>query len=214
MTILQESGVQDELVKIAAPEDLAAFLRANAIDLSTWNGQNGTKTVEDFWKELVEGEAQLAKGIRGEALAIIRKISPSGAWVYHFPAQASGLYLRETYVEDKATGAKKDRQRSYSLGEKAKPGETHREAIIRGIREELGVTGELAVFDAAKSAREEQSPSFPGLLTRYEEQKFNVALTADQFIPTGYVEEQKKKCIRFEWEATTKTRDEIMAVTA
>lgn len=33
MTTLQE-GVHDELIQIAAPEDLAAFLRASKIDLA------------------------------------------------------------------------------------------------------------------------------------------------------------------------------------
>lgn len=122
--------------------------------------------------------------------------------------------MRETYVEDIATGNKKDRKRSYTLGEKAKPGENHRDAIIRGVREELNVAGELLVLDAAKSSREESSPSFPGLLTRYVEQKFNIILSSAQFNPDGYIEEQKKKRIRFEWEAATKTRDEIMSVTA
>lgn len=170
-------------VEVISVEDLEECLRAHDIDLSKW-GVDGAKTVRHLLKEIQAGETHFRKGARG----LVRQIMPSGTRVYHVPAYETGLYLKESHQISRKDGKRTERKRPYSVGEKAKPGETLRESAIRGIREELKIIGDFTILDREKSIREEDSPSFPGLLTRYIDQRFDAILNAEQYKPDGYVE--------------------------
>ncbi len=200
MTKSVDTKEQLELVKVATPEDLAEFLRSRGIDIGKWTGQQGTKTLDHFFREIHEGEAQLAEIIRDEAKSALRLIMVGGAHIYHCPANGTALFLREKYVENLSTGDKKDRKRSYAVGEKAKPGESHRDAMIRGIREELQIRTTFGIAEISRDVRTEISASFPDLNTRYDERRFNVVLNAEQFNQDGYIETRDGKRIVFAWE--------------
>ncbi len=208
-----DTAQQDELVQIANPKELDDFLRAHGVDTDVWTGLGKVKKVEDFYQEIREGEAQLVRAFRREAHIAIRQIRPGGAYVFHFPHdEETGLYLREEYAEDKINHKRDDRKRPYSIGEKAIGDETHYQAIVRGVREELGIEGEFVVRPASTDEREETSNSFPGMTTRYKEQRFNVVLNDKQYRPEGYTEDGEKKLLHFIWEAAQKTRSSILAL--
>ncbi len=210
-----DNAQQDELVQVANPKELDEFLRAHGVDTDIWTGLGKVKKVEDFYQEIREGEAQLVRAFRGEAHIAIRQIRPGGAYVFHFPRdEETGLYLREEYAEDKIKGRREDRKRPYSIGEKAIGDETHYQAIERGVREELGVEGDLIIRPASKDVREETSSSFPGMTTRYQEERFNVVLAGSQYRAEGYTEDGPKKILHFIWEATQQTRSAILAIGA
>lgn len=181
-------------VQVSSPEELAECLRANGVDLTQW-GTDGAK-VKKLMGELSEGETQLVKDAQG----LIRQIMPSGVRVYHCPNYGTALYLREAYQEDLITKAKKVRPRDYSVGEKAKPGETHLQAAVRGLREELQIEGNFALIPAEKNIRIEESPTFAGLRTRYDDQKFTAILNALQYRTNGYEEVRAGKKNVFHWE--------------
>ncbi len=210
-----DTAQRDELVQVANLQELEEFLREHGVDTDAWTGLGKVKKSDDFYKEIKAGEAQLVRALRGEAHIAIRQIRPAGAYVFHFPRdEETGLYLREEYVQDKIKGEKTDRKRPYSIGEKAIGDETHQQAIVRGVREELGVDGEVATKLASKDVREEKSASFPGMTTQYQEERFNVLLADSQYRPEGYTENGAKKIIHFIWEATKQTRSAILAVGA
>lgn len=182
-------------VLVSSLQELAECLCANSIDLTQW-GTDGAK-VKKLFGELLEGETQLVKDTQG----LIRQIMPSGVRVYHCPVDGTALYLREVYQEDLASKVKKTRQRDYSVGEKAKPGENHLQAAVRGVREELQIEGNFAIVPAEKNVRLEESPTFPGLRTRYDDQKFTAILNALQYRIDGYEELRAGKKNVFRWES-------------
>ncbi len=183
----------EEIVVIQDLAELKRVLGEGNIDTSVW-GQGKAKTVEAFLKELSEGEARLVRETRG----LLRNIVVSGAHVF-YSDRGNTLYLREEKQVFKKDGRERKRDSKVSVGEKAKPGETPRNAIVRGIREELGVQGNFGLVDSTSSMREEHSPSFPGLLTRYNEHHFLAFLHDGQFKAEGYVEEADDKTTYFTW---------------
>lgn len=191
-----ESPVElvEEPVTVLSPEDLASFLRANGVDLTQW-GVKKAKTIEDFYAEIAAGEAHLMKDVQGA----IRKIMPSGVSVYHTPATGTSLYLHEDRQEF-ADGRKRNRGLKYSIGEKAKPGEDHLAAAVRGIREELNLAGKFTIFQTQSAVRVEESPSFPGLRTKYDEARFVAMINEAQYKPEGYIEDDGKKRSYFVWQ--------------
>lgn len=183
----------EEQVTIVSEEDLAEFLRNQGVDLTLW-GVGKAKTLTDFYKEIREGEAHLMKDIKGA----LRKIMPSGVSVYYVPETGTTLYLHEER-QVFADGRIRNREQSHSIGEKAKPGEDHLAAAIRGIREELGVDGNFAIFQTQCATRIELSPSFPGMRTKYDEKKFVALLNKTQYRPDGYIDDDGKKTGYFVW---------------
>jgi len=81
-----------------------------------------------------------------------------------------------------------------------KLGEVPAEAIIRGIVEELGINGEIAIKYIEKIENFGEAGSYPGMLTKSTTHYFEAILEASQFNPDGYIEEQSDKSTYFVWE--------------
>jgi hypothetical protein len=81
-----------------------------------------------------------------------------------------------------------------------KPGENPKEAMVRGIAEELEIEGEINLTKIDTDEKLITSPSYPGLQSQYVTHKFEVALNEQQFNPDGYKEEQSDKSTYFIWE--------------
>jgi len=129
-------------------DDLRAWLRGLGIDTSTW-----VKSVRDLWKEYVNGETTFADGAR--LISVVRVVIRSGDRVLFEVGQELDGGERRT--------------RNALPSEKMKPGESVRQAALRCVREELGVTvgAEAARPDETPTVEVVASPSYAGLPTRY-----------------------------------------------
>jgi len=135
-------------MKFESEDDLRAWLHGHGIDTSTW-----TKSVGDLWREYANGETTFADGSR--VVSVVRVVIRRGDHVLFEVGQVLDGGERRT--------------RNALPSEKMKPGESVREAALRCVREELGVTvGDTAARpDETPKVKVESSPSYAGLPTRY-----------------------------------------------
>jgi len=138
-------------MKFESEDDLRAWLHGHGIDTSTW-----VKSVGDLWKEYVNGETVLHDDPPARATSVVRVVIRSGDRVLFEVGQVLDGGERRT--------------RNALPSEKMKPGESVRQAALRCVREELGVTvGEAAARpdETPRTVKVEASPSYAGLPTRY-----------------------------------------------
>lgn len=185
----KESREGEELIK------LEQQLKQAGIDISSW-GTGEAKTLEDLKKEIECGETVLVTGKKGE---LLRKVEVCDANVYYISPEGKKYLLREDKQVFK-DGRVRRRHLGQSVSEKMKPGEKPADAMIRGIQEELGIKGKIAITEIGTDEQTIGSPSYPGLQSQYIHHKYEVFLNAEQFNPDGYVEEQKNKTTYFVWE--------------
>lgn len=136
-------------------EALEAWLLAAGIDTLGW-GVGGAKTVADLWAEMEEGDAVLDEAL---PLRIVN--------VVQVRIRRDGRELFEM-AQELADGQQRRRNRLPS--EKVKAGESFAAAAARCLQEELGLGGDE--FSIGSERLEEKmrtidSPSYPGLATRY-----------------------------------------------
>ena len=76
------------------------------------------------------------------------------------------------------------------------------EAATRALAEELEIddVNDLKILPVVN--KEQESPSYPGLRSRYENNFFEVFLTKNQYNPDGYQEEQQDKITYWAWKQT------------
>jgi hypothetical protein len=72
--------------------------------------------------------------------------------------------------------------------------------MIRGIKEELGIEGDLSLREIGIEEETTDSPSYPGLKSHHIYHNFEVSLNDQQFNPDGYIEDQEDKTTYFIWE--------------
>ena len=96
----------------------------------------------------------------------------------------------------------RERRRNFkgAVQEKMKAGENPKEAMIRGIWEELGITDSIELEEQEKTEETLDSPSYPGIRSRYIRHNFKGTLSEEQFNLDGYIEEQEDKSTYFVWE--------------
>ncbi|KAK9093738.1 hypothetical protein Scep_025207 [Stephania cephalantha] len=146
------------------PQSLSNWLKSRlpSTSLAAWGAQPGTKNVHNLWLELSQGETTLIDStppIRTVNVVTVTIISPDG------------LNLIETRQE-LSDGSFRDRGRP--LSEKMKPGETVENAVMRAVREELGLQGidgvngvRIVPGSYMKRVEERASASYPGLPASY-----------------------------------------------
>jgi|LakMenEpi03Aug12_release.lakeMendotaPanAssembly.Ray.scaffolds.fasta_scaffold769694_1 hypothetical protein len=86
------------------------------------------------------------------------------------------------------------------ISEKFKLNESAINAACRGIKEELGIcinSSDLELF--GKKSEEKESPSYPGLTTRYAFYDFRWDMPEEYFNPDGYVADEGDCVTYFEW---------------
>lgn len=177
-----------------ALEALNARLESFGIDTSTW-GTGEAKTLRNLHEEIAQGETALVES----AGKLLRRVTGSAADVYYSAPDGTKYRLKEEKQVFK-DGRERTRTSQLAVSEKFKPGEDPRAAIIRGIEEELGVSGALEPEDIGTETEIKDSQSYPGLETEYIRHEFKVELSEDQFNPNGYVEVQSGKSTYFVWE--------------
>lgn len=174
---------------------LKKLLEDNGIDISQW-GKGAAKTIEHLQKEIVEQETFLIIGETGE---LIRKVVIVGADIYYTSQDGKRYRLKEDrqVFND---GSERRRDYGHAVSEKMKIEEEPEIAMIRGIREELGIEGVIQLSKTEADEKVISSPSYPGLNSHYIRYGFEVFLSENQFNIEGYVEEQADKKTYFVWE--------------
>ena len=165
------------------------------IDTSSW-GTGKAKTLEHLQREIESGETIL---IIRETGKLLRRIVVVGADIYYQSPDGKKYRLKEDRQVFK-DGRERRRDLGQAVSEKMKPDEDPKDAMIRGIQEELGISSEIALTETGTDVQQATSPSYPGLESEYIRHKFQTTLTDEQFNPDGYVEEQSDKSTYFIWE--------------
>lgn len=157
------------------------------------------KGVAKSWQSLVDeiqsGECQILwSGDRPIRQISVLKIQILADEASDFP----GASLYEAYQEF-LDGRRRSRD-LFGLSEKIKPGEDLDTAAVRALQEELGInSSQVAVqLDPEQKVEEKESPSYPGLVTRYVFHAALVVLKADVVLPR-YEEIQPDKKTVFVW---------------
>jgi len=169
-------------------------LESAGIDVSTW-GEGTAKTVEHLLAEVKNRECVLTDESDG---SILRKVVVAGADVYYTKPNGRKYRLVESRQVFK-DGREREREYATSVAEKIFIGEDPKVAVIRGIKEELGIEGSMNPVKISQEETTRISKSYPGLLTYYMSYIFKVVLDDSQFNPEGYVEKQSDKQTYFSW---------------
>jgi hypothetical protein len=177
------------------PSDLEVLLQESGIDLSLW-GKGEAKTLGHLQKEINEGETNLVKDNEGK---LLRKVLVGGTDVFYTSSEGKKFKLKEEKQVFK-DGRERRRDLGQAVLEKIKPDEDPKEAMIRGVKEELGIEGDLEMLDKGTEEKYVMSPSYPGLQSQYVRFKFEITLDDNQFNPDGYIENQADKSTYFIWE--------------
>lgn len=185
------------ILKVRSLKSLQKILKQHKVPFETW-GQGPTKTLENFWKELQEGESVLAISGRGK---LTRLVERSQALIY-YEGPAGRLFLRES-MQVFANGARRTRKQDISVSEKRRRGESARSAMVRGISEELKIDlADPSVLERKPGHRyssSKSSRSYPGLAAKNRMAIFMWLMPIEHFDPEGYVERQRTKTTCFEW---------------
>lgn len=148
--------------QFANPDDLAAWLKAAGIDISNW-GQGNAKSVADLWLEYASGESVFDDAPPARVVAVAQVIIRRGDAVL--------LEIAQEFAD----GRRRERLRPPS--EKLKRGEEPLAAALRCLSEELGLSARDVVIENARPSTVQtvDSPSYPGLPTRYRFTTFDAA---------------------------------------
>jgi hypothetical protein len=186
----------EELKKEASKvENLKNQLENAGINTSLW-GTGQAKTLEHLQKEIDEEETVLIPGENGE---ILRRVVVGKADVIYISPNGQKFHLKEE-KQVFTDGRERQRKLENSVFEKMKPGEDPEGAIVRGIKEELNIDGQIDLERLNTMEEIVESPSYPGLRSQYILHVFKITLTEEQFKEEGYVESQKDKSTYFVWE--------------
>jgi hypothetical protein len=176
-------------------------LEGAGISTADW-GRGKAKTIRHLAQEIECGECKLLN-FEG---TLTRIVIVAGADIFYAPPNGQRYQL----IEEKqvfADGRERRRNLAQAVSEKLRPDEDPREAMIRGLREELGISGDVVISYQGESTRTLPSPSYPGLASRYTNHKFTVVLQESQFNPGGYIEAQSDKSTYFVWQPVPKKSD-------
>ncbi len=141
------------------------------IDTSMW-GTGQAKTLANLQKEIESGETVLITGETGE---LLRRVIVGGADIYYQSPNGKKYRLREDRQVFK-DGRERRRDLEQAVSEKMKPDEDPKDAMIRGIQEELGLGDEINLTEMGTDTQRVTSPSYPGLESEYIRHKFQATL--------------------------------------
>lgn len=185
--------MRDGAYRPKSAKQLKSLLKKHDIDYGAW-GTGLAKTITDLLKEIRDGESVL-RVHRGR---LVRQVSHAQANITH-----GSMRLVETH-QVLANGAVRDRgDTDRSVSEKIRKGESPRAAMIRGIREELGLSSFAGNGLTVSTTRTKRSPaggdSYPNLPAEHVLHQFNWQMPREYFIPEGYIERQTRKTSYFAW---------------
>lgn len=137
-------------------EALAAWLAANDVDTAVWTPPNHKRLV-DLWHEYVGGEISFSADPPTRSVAVVQVVLVQ-----------NGQRLVELAQE---MGNGRVRHRNRPPSDKMKPDEHPTDAAARCLQEEVGLRPDQFQLDPTSLTRETRltdSPSYPGLQTRYQ----------------------------------------------
>ena len=146
---------QPKYVEIADLDELKAWLDAHGIDTSSW-GRGEAKPVESLLDEILAGESRLQDDPSLRVISLVQVLIRRG-----------DLVLIET-EQELADG--RTRPRNLPLAEKIRAGEAVNDAVLRGLKEELGIQSHQVTIRESTYRSEQRdmiSQSYPDLKTRY-----------------------------------------------
>jgi hypothetical protein len=176
-------------------QELKDKLEKHNIPTDDW-GTGKSKTLYHLFLETEEGETILEP----YEYTLIRKVSFIGGIILY---KKDGEWLRlkedkQVFVDGRTRVRKK---MPYSLAEKFKTGEDHKNVVIRGAKEELDLTideSQISYYNE-RVFIEESSQDYPGLKTEHTGYEYLIILNEDQYKPEGYIEKQADKSVYFGW---------------
>ncbi len=174
-------------------------LESAGIDTSTW-GTGQAKTLTHLLKEIESGETVLVTVETGE---LLRQVAVCAANIYYESPAGKTYRLKEDRQVFK-DGRERRRDLGQAVSEKMEPEENPIEAMIHGVKEELGIDSKINLTESGTDEKIFTSPSYPGLTSKYIRHKFHVILNNEQFSPEGYVEVQSNISTYFVWEEVDK----------
>jgi hypothetical protein len=220
-----------EIISVPANvEELRDILENVGISTMDWgktmmvNGKTKkTKPLSKLYDEIEKGETKLAK-INNKIKRVVDTVSVK---IYDNPQKLYLLYEISQHDERKENDPSPNVRGNNDMREKMNEGENPRDAIKRGVAEELGENYSTnirffkgtPVMDIDKvDSMEEDSNSYPGLPARYRwyrEEAYIPNLTSDTLYPSQGKEQKKqfftkelkddgsfKRYIKWEWKKT------------
>ena len=180
------------ILDITSLEQLKSVLEEYGVDLSIW-GTEGYKTVEHLWNEIEEGEC-IIYGVDG---VLKREVNFVGAKILYIKDGVKyHLYEEKSLFKD---GRERIRDIWYSMAEKFKFGEDPKEALVRGMEEELGIHINHNQFTQYNKLYFPSDGDYPGIKSSHTGYSFLITLNDYQYDPDGYIEKQSDKDIYFTW---------------
>lgn len=172
-------------------------LGETGVPLDEW-GEGEAKTLNHFVEEVLEGELKVSFDKKENKW--IREVKTVEVGVFYESPDGT-LYRLE---EDRQVfnDGRVRRRGFFWVAEKMKKGEDFLPTAKRAMKEELDLLSPFALGPEHMESKafEQESKSYPGLITKYSIDCFEVYLTPEQFRPEGYVEEQEKLTTFFVWE--------------
>jgi len=156
---------RNRVVELNKLQDMVLWLESIGIDVSQW-GTSTSKSLENLWDEYLRGEIYF---VADPPLRIVQ--------VVQIIVGRNDMILLE--MEQEFSNSKR-RSRNQPPSEKIKPGEDLYDAALRCLNEELGLEPvQIDIDKFSYTAKEEiiESPSYPGLLTRYTIHTLEVQVT-------------------------------------
>lgn len=174
--------------------DLTAKLNKYNISTEEW-GTKKSKSIKYLLNELNEKECVLVEEDGG----LVRYIEFVGIKVYYNDEDGNNWYLNED-EQIFTDGRKRRRTMQSSVSEKMIAGEDPKDGAVRGAMEEIGVKLDINKLTSLRDISfNDNSPSYPGLQTKYKGYQFTTVINKYQFNPDGYVEKQEDKSTFFKW---------------
>lgn len=166
------------------------------IPLLTW-GSGSSKPHSSLINEIRHGESRLVD--TGKEL--IRQVEVARVKVFYRCPDGQVLKLVEKgqYFSD---GRYRQRKSEFSIAEKVGR-ESARTAAARAFLEELGIRDAPELEGGSLTGTRSECQDYPGLVTEKVFTNFTAWLSADQFKPEGYIEQQRDKRTVFGWEPVT-----------
>ena len=189
-------------------DDMKRMLARAGLPIETW-GEGPTKTPENLWQEIVDGEtilmSPLTKEKEEEYGEIIRLTSVLAVDVFT-EIEGELFHLREDRQVFK--DGRGERRRDYlmtSLGEKIKHNEDRDEAVLRAVQEELGLLEEAIASVTPPKDKDEviwrKTETYPELPSRFNSYQYEIHVKPEAVnLEQGYMEDQPEKQIYFVWD--------------
>ncbi len=174
-------------------EIVLSLLKKYNISLDKW-GQGSAKTVDHLDREVEGGESVLEER-DGKLVRVVRV-----SWLNVFYVDRNGD--RYKLIEKKQVfrdGRERVRSTEYSIAEKISKDEEAKNAARRCLREELGIANPRGINYSNTLKHIEESHSYPGVLSEYQDYIFDYIVSEGDYRPEGYVERQEDKDTYFEW---------------